>query len=127
MPPREQPRGQFWEPSQARPTTPAQALMEAAPGEGVAASTIEDQHPLAEVLDELLADMDETDRDIVTMHVAGISVRDIAQMVGSSKTQVHRRLPILMREVAKRLRKSEEVKCYLQALQGLPPSDQNSE
>lgn len=111
--PRESPVGSFWVADKTQPTTPAQALMESAPGDEPRRSTME-AHPLADVIDELLQQMDETDRDIVVMHtVGGMSIRDIAQTTGLSKSDVHRRLPNLMEQLTDLLKNNPTIRKYM--------------
>jgi RNA polymerase sigma factor (sigma-70 family) len=118
MPPRDIPAIIF-DADTTKPTTPAQALMEAAPGQDPQKSSIE-PHELADVLDELLSELDEQSRDMVVMHVSGLSVREIAEMVGVSKSQVHRKLPELMEQLADKLKNNTEVMAYVQ---GTRPRD----
>lgn len=110
MMPRETPVGSFWVAQTEQPTTPLQALMEAAPGEDPAQSSMEDQdHELGDTIRQLLNDFSEDDRDILVMHTNGLSVRDIASNLGWDKMKVHRRLPGLMQKLAEKFRTNPEI------------------
>lgn len=110
MMPRETPVGQFWVHYNQKPTTPMQALMEAAPGDDPEPSSMEDQdHQVGDVIRELLADFSEDDRDILVMHTNGLSVRDIASNLGWDKMKVHRRLPGLMERLAEKFTTNPEI------------------
>lgn len=112
--PRETPVGSFWVQDSKQPTTPIQALMEAAPGEDPATSSMEDaSHALSDVIQTVMAEFDEDERDILTMHVMGLSVRDIASNVGWSKDRVHRNLPGLMEALTDKFKNNPEIMEYI--------------
>jgi RNA polymerase sigma factor (sigma-70 family) len=112
-PQRESPVSDFWIADKGAPTTPMQSLMEAAPNDPPRRSTME-AHPLADVIDDVLSEMDETDRDVVVMHVVGgMSIRDIAETCGLSKSDVHRKLPKLMEQLAELMRANPKIREYM--------------
>lgn len=91
----------FWKHEQPQPTTPIQALMEARPGEDPETSTIEESdETIKSLVDALVPDLSELERDILIMHVNGLSVRKIADYVGISKSEIHRKLPELLELLA---------------------------
>lgn len=110
MPPREVPTDSFYSADGSTPETPMQALMEAPPGAEPAVSAIEKTHSLSAVIGELMSELlNEDELDMVTMHVGGFSVREIADMVGLPKSTVHRQLPKLMQRVAAAFKNNEEI------------------
>ena len=102
---------QMWARQKAKPTNETEALMMAAPGEYVAAPT---EHPLADVIAGLLGEMDDTSREIIQMKLlADMSVREIAEALGLSKSDVHRRVQALTDRLAEMFENSPEIKEYL--------------
>lgn len=79
-------------------------------------------HALQEVIEKVLAEFDETDREILTMSLMGeLSVRQIADMVGLSKSEVHRRLQVLVPELTAHLKENNAVTSYLGSGEGTGP------
>jgi RNA polymerase sigma factor (sigma-70 family) len=71
-------------------------------------------HSLQEVIEKILAEFDETDREILVMSLMGeLSVRQIADMVGLSKSEVHRRLQVLVPELTAHLKENDAVTDYI--------------
>ena len=100
----------FWVEHQGQPTTPMQALMEARPGEDVQVSSIEeDSETLKDLVGALLPEMSEVERDILIMSINGLSIRDIADNVGISKSEIWRKLPGLKEQLAEAFNDNEEI------------------
>lgn len=78
-----------------------------------------EEHPLTEVIEKVLAEFDETDREILIMSLMGeLSVRQIADMVGLSKSEVHRRLAVLKPELEAHLKENHAVNNWIGQDQG---------
>jgi DNA-directed RNA polymerase specialized sigma24 family protein len=92
--PRETPVPEFWVRNEKQPSTPMQALMEAAPGEDPELSVLEEKDSLMERGIALFEDVLEPDElEILRMHyVKKMSIRDIADAMGTSKDTLHRKL-----------------------------------
>lgn len=106
---REFPTDKFYEPDPTPPTTPAEALLQ----RGDVEATMEKDDSLDGIVEAALESMEERDRDILFMHMQGLSMRDIAEMIGTSKDTIHRRLPKIMEAATQALKGSEEVKNYV--------------
>lgn len=82
-------------------------------GVDVATSTME-PHELTDVIEDILSEFSEIDQDIIVMHlVGGLSVREIADMTGISKSQVHRKLPLLQQRLADAFRNNPTITEYV--------------
>lgn len=78
-----------------------------------------EDHPLSGVIEKVLAEFSEQDRDIIVMSLMGqLSVRQIADNVGLSKSEVHRRLQVLVPELTAHLKENHAVSNYLGSGQG---------
>ncbi len=93
---REFPTPAFYDPDPSVPTTPWEAMLQE--GEPVE-STIErsDRSPVYDALADVLTSQE---LDILELHSNQFSVRDIAEMLGISKTTVHRKLPGILATAA---------------------------
>lgn len=66
-------------------------------------------HPLAEAISQALSDLEADEIEMVMLHINGFSVRDIAELMGTNKSRIHRALPELMKRVSTLLRGNEEI------------------
>lgn len=74
---------------------------------------VPEPHPLADVLADALSILEPHQVEMVMLHTGGFSVREIADLTGMSKSQVHRELPELMARVKELLQSNEEVTNYV--------------
>lgn len=82
------PVAEVWVRDPSPPTTPTQALMEAAPGEDVQESTME-RSDADDPRTHVLAEFTDVERDILYMWLEGLSTNEIASMLGISRTWLH--------------------------------------
>lgn len=100
-------------PDRDPPTTPMEALMRSGPNEPEE-STMERKHPLEAAIAEAMSDFTELEQDMLVMLLVGqMSYRRIAESVGLSKSEVHRRLPKLQERLAKAFKSNPEILKYV--------------
>jgi len=110
--PRNQRLDKMWELKRAQPGSETEALMMAEPGDDAPPDVA--AHPLQEVIAEALATFTETERDLLVMKtVEGLSIRDIAEVMRLSKSDVHRRLKPLLQRLTDLLKDHPEIREYL--------------
>jgi len=98
----------MWEMKRAKPATETEAIMMAAPNEEL--SVQPQDHPLKDVIAELLGEFNETDKALIVMKVVeGLSIRDIAEVMQLSKSDVHRRLKPLMERLKELFMSNPEI------------------
>jgi len=119
---RDFPTDKFYGPDGATPSTPMQSLMETPPGETPQVSTLEEDHPLREVIAGVLGELEPDEIEMVMLNVNGFSVREIAELLGTTKSSVHRKLPALMGRVAQLMKANQEVTNYVH-----PPADDGTD
>ena len=92
--PRETPVPEFWVRDTKQPSTPMQALMEAAPGEDPELSALEETESLMERAIALFEGiLEQEELELLRMYnVEKLSYRDIAECMNTSKDTIHRRL-----------------------------------
>lgn len=75
---------------------------------------MEQSHSLDQIIASAMEELTDTERAIaVAAFVEGLSVRQIAELTGVSKSEIHRKLPVLKERLAKSLIKHEEITRYV--------------
>jgi RNA polymerase sigma factor (sigma-70 family) len=95
----------------AKPQNELEALMMAGPGEEL---SVVMKTAVSRAVAAVLEGLSEDEKDMLMMRlVSEMSVRDIADCMGMSKSDVHRRLPPLIKRVKDLLRADPTIKEYL--------------